>query len=40
MEVRVKEDGESECSPVMGGIGVRDLPRRESVQTSIWSLIA
>ena len=36
MTERVWEDGESECPAVMAGIGVQDLPRRESVPTSIW----
>lgn len=42
MTQRVKEDGESERSPVMGGIeveGKTDITSRESGQTSIWSLV-
>ena len=36
MAERVWEDGESECPTVMAGIGIQNLSRRESVQTSIW----
>lgn len=36
MAKRVWEDGKSEGSTVMVGIGVQDLPHHESVQTSIW----
>jgi hypothetical protein len=42
MELRVREDGESEGRPVMGRIGVEpngDMIPRESGQTSIWSFI-
>jgi hypothetical protein len=42
MELRVREDGESEGHPVMGRIGVEpngDMIPRESGQTSIWSFI-
>lgn len=39
LKVRVEEDGKSEWSSVMDGTGVQNLPQRESVQTSIWSLI-
>ena len=39
---RTKEDGESECHPVMGWIEVEssdNITSRESGQTSIWCLI-
>src|SRR5208337_4177181 len=36
MGQRVKEEGESECRPVMGRIGVATSPCRESGQTSLW----
>jgi hypothetical protein len=39
MGMQVEDDGESECSSVMGETGVQNLPQHESVQTSIWSLI-
>ncbi len=42
MELRVREDGESEGRPVTGRIGVEpngDMIPRESGQTSIWSFI-
>jgi len=42
MTLRVEDDGESECQPVMGWIGVKayaNMTPRESGQTSIWSLI-
>ena len=42
MELRVREDGESEGRPVMGRIGVEpkgDMIPRESEQTSIRSFI-
>lgn len=38
--MRVKEDGKSEGRAVMVRTGVQTLPRRESVSTSVWSLIA
>jgi hypothetical protein len=34
---QVKEEGGSECRPVMGRIGVATSPYRESGQTSLWS---
>jgi hypothetical protein len=42
MELRVKEDGESECQAVMARIEVEaqtNITSRESGQTSIWSFI-
>lgn len=42
MELRAREDGESEGRPVMGRIGVEpngDMIPRESGRTSIWSFI-
>ncbi len=33
MEVPVEDAGKSECSAVMVGIGVQDLPQPERVQT-------
>ncbi len=42
MELRVWEDGASECRPVIGRIEVEpfgNITSRESGQTSIWSLI-
>jgi hypothetical protein len=43
MELRVKDDGKSECHSVMGWIRVEfflnNITLRESGQTSLWSLV-